>query len=622
MIAALQHVLLVAALVLAACAGLQLLAWAMHKYTLLGAFNLYPLVALSATLFAVGVVTGIAGLELVSGGLTFAVLSAAVTGARRRMQALNAGGMLREHELSRRWVWQPGPLRAPGEHARIGRQGEITRVRPWRADVAYVSLRDASPPSRLTGRSRDSGPRLPLGEGRHVFLVGATGAGKTTTARRLVAARVLEQRSSLVILDQKGDARDVEEMRRLAAAAGVAFVLFDSQDPSTDRWQPLWGTPSAVAARAVEAIKQSEPYYYDILRKHLDVVCNILHAADHWPPSVPFLIDACDPSHYPVLLGMARGLAAVQAPLIRRAERHARWMGSLKSSDLAGGAVRLETALALASSRVVTPRITPDGDAVAVQLVQALRQRAVVMFRTHADTMPDEAAALTTVALADLHAAAESDVGPWTLLMDEFGAVINTAADRALAILQRGRTHHGQAVLITQSVADVEALTGTTGLLDSLSDNFAAVVAHRQTSPDSRDWLARLMGTRELWQHTNQTDGHGSRLSGRGSSRRVHEFRVAPDTFASLDQGEAVIYTPEALQAQRTHISPVILPATAPARIDPHGPRHAFEIGVHPETVLALPATAPAHENRDDDQIPPDDDDPHTGGDGHPFDTI
>ncbi len=623
MIAALQHVLLVVGLVLVACAIAQLLAWSMHKYTLLGAFNLYPLAALAAILLAVGIVTGIAGLELVSGGLTFAVLSAAVTGARRRMQALNAGGMLREHELSRRWAWQPGPVRAPGEHVRIGRQGEITRVRPWRADVPYVSLRDASLPSRLTGRVRDGGPRLPLGEGRHVFLVGATGAGKTTTARRLVAARVLEQRSSLVILDQKGDARDVEEVRRLAAAAGVAFVLFDSQDPSTDRWQPLWGSPSGVAARAVEAIKQSEPYYYDILRKHLDVVCNILHAADHWPPSVPFLIDACDPSHYPVLLGITRGLNAEHVSLLRRAERHARWMRSLKSSDLAGGAVRLETALALASSRLVTPRITPDGDAVAVQLVQALRQRAVVMFRTHADTMPDEAAALTTVALADLHAAAESDVGSWTLLLDEFGAVINTAADRALAILQRGRTHHGQAVLITQSVADVEALTGTTGLLDSLSDNFAAVVAHRQTSPDSRDWLARLMGTRELWQHTNQTDGHGSRLSGRGSSRRVHEFRVAPDTFATLDQGEAVVYTPEALQAQRTHISPVILPATAPARIDPHGPRHASEIGVHPETVLSLPATTPAHENRDVDELPPeDDDDQHAGGDEHPFDAI
>ena len=87
-------------------------------------------------------------------------------------------------------------------------------------------------------------------------------------------------------------------MEQLAARAGVPFVLFDSQDPATDRWQPLWGSPDGVAARAVEAIKQSEPYYYDVLRRHLDVVCKVLHAAGMWPPSIPLLIDACLPGNY------------------------------------------------------------------------------------------------------------------------------------------------------------------------------------------------------------------------------------------------------------------------------------------------------------------------------------
>ena len=59
----------------------------------------------------------------------------------------------------------------------------------------------------------------------------------------------------------------------LAATAEVAFILFDSQDPDTDRWQPLWGSADGVAARAVEPIKQTESYYYDVLRRHLDVVC-------------------------------------------------------------------------------------------------------------------------------------------------------------------------------------------------------------------------------------------------------------------------------------------------------------------------------------------------------------
>jgi hypothetical protein len=585
MITAAQHVLVLIAVAATAVLAAQVVAWLMHKYTLLAAFNLYPLVAVALMWLIAGALLHARSLTTAAGIATIALGAASAKSARRRANALTGGGALRAHELSRRWIWQPRPDRTAGERVWVGGQGEVIHHKPWDPELPYVSAYDQ--PSRRTAKG-GSGPRLPLGEGQHVFLVGATGAGKTTTARRLLAARVLAQRSSLVVLDQKGDTNDVRQLRSLAAAAGVPFVLLDSQDPDTDRWQPLWGTPSAVAARATEAIKESEPYYYDVLRKHLDVVCKVLHAADRWPPSVPFLIDACQPAHYSEVLAIAGGLPGEQETLRHHAQRHALWVSSRKGAeDLHGGALRLETALALASRRVVTPRITADGEAVGVDLRQALRHRAVVMFRTHADTMPDEAAALTTVALADLHAAAESDVGPWTLLLDEFGAVISTASDRALAILQRGRSHHGQAVVITQSVADIEALTSTTGLLDSLSDNFAAIVAHRQTSPDSRDWLARLMGTRELWQHTNQTDGHGARLSGRGSARRVHEFRVAPDTFSHLDRGEAVIYSPEGRQADRTHISALVLPAGDPERIQREGQRHRVELGVHPETTIA-----------------------------------
>jgi hypothetical protein len=418
------------------------------------------------------------------------------------------------------------------------------------------------------------------------MLVGATGAGKTTTARRLIATRTLAQHAAVLVLDQKGDPEDVEQMRRLAAAANVPFVLFDSQNHETDRWQPLWGTPDGVAARAVEPIRQSEPYYYDALRRHLDIVCKVLHAADRWPPSVPFLIDSCQPFRYSSVADIADRLSEQHAPLSRRAFEHGRYVSSPQGiKDIGGGANRLEVALALASRQLVTPRITPDGQAVGVRLVEALQQRAVIMWRTHADTMPDEAAALSVLALADIHEATAVAHVPWTLVLDEFGAVIKTAAERALASLQRGRSHDGQIVVITQSSADVEAITGQTGLLASLTDNFAAIVAHRQTSPESRDWLAKLMGTRALWQHTNATSGHGQH-SGRGSARRVREFRVGSDVFGNLQRGEAVIYTPVAGEPNRAAIVAVELADADPEQIDPAGQQHPCEIAVHPEDCL------------------------------------
>ena len=98
-------------------------------------------------------------------------------------------------------------------------------------------------------------------------------------------------------------------------------------------------------------------------------------------------------------------------------------------------------------------------------------------------------------------------------------------------------------IVITQSAMDIEALSQQTGLLAAMTDNFRGFCVHRQVAPESRDWLAKLMGTIALWQSTDQTAAHGSVHSGRGSRRRVREFRVGSDVFATLRDGEAVIHT-------------------------------------------------------------------------------
>ena len=577
-------------------------AWLLRRHTSLSIRNLYPFAVLGDRGRRDSRRERVVGGVLVLVPVSAPVLAGAAVGWRWRTADLGAGEELRNHELSRRWIWQPAPTRPAGERVYLRGQGELVHDRPWPTGVRYASMTAAW----------EHGPRLPLGDGQHIVVFGATGAGKTTTARRLIAARTLAQHAALLVLDQKGDQEDVAQMQLLAAKAGVPFLLFDSQDPQTDRWQPLWGTPDGVAARCVEPVRQSEPYYYDALRRHLDIVCKVLHSTGRWPPSVPFLIDCCQPLRYPALLELAKQLPDQHATLTRRATEHGRYVQSPQGiKDLSGGANRLEVALALAGRQLVTPRSAGDGETVAVRLIEALRQRAVVMWRTHADTMPDEAAALSVLALADLHDAAEHANAPWTLLLDEFGAVIKMAAARGVAILQRGRSHHGQVVVITQSSADVEALTGQPGLLASLTDNFAGIVAHRQTSPESRDWLAKLMGTRALWQTTNQTSGHGSQHTGRGSARRVREFRMGSDVFSALTRGEAVIYTPLAGNPQRAHIAPVHLPDGQPDRIDRNGPRHPCEIAVHPEDSMqdpapptdGPPATTPTNDEDDPDNM-------------------
>jgi len=352
-------------------------AWWMRRRTTLSARNLYPLAALGVMVLLAALTVRAWPISLVVLPLAAPWAAGATVGARWRSRDLGAGEELRNHELARRWIWQPAPERPAGERVYLRSQDELVRERDWPDHIDYVSM------TVLGG----GGPRLPIGAGQHVVLFGATGTGKTTTARRLIAARTLAHHAALLVLDQKGDPEDVEQMQALAAAAGVPFILFDSQDPTTDRWQPLWGSPDVVAARAVEPIKQSEPYYYDVLRRHLDVVSKVLHAADVWPPSVPLLVDACQPTNYDQLLAISKSLGHEHDPLKRRAEAHRTYVTSQRGTqDLSGGAFRLEVALALAGRALVTPRVTSDGAAVGVRLLNALREGAIVMWRTHADT--------------------------------------------------------------------------------------------------------------------------------------------------------------------------------------------------------------------------------------------
>ena len=333
---------------------------------------------------------------------------------------------------------------------------------------------------------------------------------------RAAAGRVVKDHAALFFVDQKGDPHAEAFLRNLAAAIGVPFILFDPRADDSDHWQPLWGErPAEVVARVLAGIQTSEPYYADVLRLHVGIVATVLHTAGYWPPSFPLLVEASQLTRFDRVVALARDHKNTQPELWRRVENQARFVSSREGEKaLSGGLVRLSLVIGEAWRSVLTPRIDPTGDPVGVSLANAIRQRAIVLWRTHVDLMPDEAQTITATILNDIHASAveaQTDgPAPWTCVLDEFGAVIATAADQALALLQRGRTHEGQVLVVTQSIADIEALTGQPGLLASMADNFAGFIIHRQSAPESRDWLAKLMGTTALWQSTDQTSGHDS----------------------------------------------------------------------------------------------------------------
>ncbi|MBE2316692.1 type IV secretion system DNA-binding domain-containing protein [Solirubrobacter sp. CPCC 204708] len=546
-------------------------AWWAHRRTRLSAWNLYALAPVGMGLWTLALLFRQPPLLIVAAPVLSGALVAASLARRLRLAALGAGGELREFERARVMVWSllgPGARArraakyARGERVRIAGQGELVRERAWPVDEPFVPM------------AADGTGLVPSRAGRHLLIVGATGSGKTVSARRWLLARMLRDQVGVLVCDPKGDRGLERDLRAGARLAGRPMVVFDPRDPVGDRWNPLWSDDiGAVVSRLVAPIGAGDGnarYYADLLQVHLGTVAAGLRAAGLWPANLPLLLDAAQLNRYDELLALVRVSAGEHADVVERMRAHRATLATPEGRrDLTGGILRLRV-VAGESWRTV---LAPDGARGAITLPAALAAGAVVLVRTWVDDLPDEARAITTLFLADAAAAALTlpEGGEWAALIDEFGGVLSTGAgERALALMQRARSAGGQVAVTTQSVTDFAAATGNPALLDALADNFAAGIFHRQSAPESKDWLSKLIGTREVWQYTDRTTRSGAATDGVGSRRRVREFLVRPDDFRALATGEAYVWSTLGPPPERVQVQPAELPDhdRPPAAID------------------------------------------------------
>ena len=437
------------------------------------------------------------------------------------------------------------------------------------------------------------GPRVPRRSGRHVFTAGGTGSGKTTIAR---CAPPPAASSKTGPRCSSSTRRATRTPRRSCAAsppsAGVPFILLDPHAPDSDHWQPLWGErPAEVVAGVLSGIEASEPYYIDALRLHVGIVASVLHAGGYWPPSFPLLVEAAQLEQFDRVVALAAQHKTQHPELYRRVKNHQPFVESPEGAKALARRPRPPRAR---DRRRLAPRPHPPPPS------QTGSSSASASPRRSASTPSCSGAPTSTRCPTKRRRSPPSSSptstpapsrpkhdGPalWTVVLDEFGAVITTAGDQALALLQRGRTHEGQVHVITQSVADIEALTGQTGLLASMTDNFTAFIIHRQASPESRDWLAKLMGTTALWQSTDQTSGHNA--TGTGTRRRVRRVpRQLRHLRRAADRRSRHPHHARPAARQVTRVKQLKLAVTRPRPDRRRAPAATCEMTVHPATEL------------------------------------
>jgi len=408
-------------------------------------------------------------------------------------------------------------------------------------------------------------------EGRHVVLsdhqlsahgliLGASGAGKSTTLLRILTEHVARNRP-VIAIDMKGSPSFAAELQAAAAAAGRPFLLWSIDGPS--HWNPLsHGNPTELKDRLIATERFSEPHYKRAAERYAQMALSVLaHAHPGRPPTLSEMVTAMDSRRIP------RMLRDLPRPLAQRVQDYLSELTPDQLSAVKG----LRTRLALMAESAAGPFLEPaqdggggpgrDGGGPAlgggapalrgggqIDLRAALSGDPVVVFSLNSSRYPGLAAQIGTMVIQDLVSATGERLSesrgrplPHALVgIDEFSAL---GADHLVHLVARGREPGLSVVLATQEFADMER--AARGLRDQLVGNAAVKIIHRQDVPDSALMAAQLVGTHQVWERTIQT---GAGLLGRydtrrGTRRLVERFVIHPNQIKRLTTGEAIVIT-------------------------------------------------------------------------------
>ena len=407
----------------------------------------------------------------------------------------------------------------------------------------------------------------------HGLIVGASGAGKSTTMLALLTEHILRGRP-VVAIDMKGSPEFAARLELAARAAGRPFAVWTPDGPA--RWNPLQhGNATELKDKLIATERFTEPHYQRAAERYVQLALGaLIELRPDRAPTIDDVVDVMDP----------RRLGALTRGLPRERKEHVQdYLSGLGSDQLS--AVRgLATRLAIVTESHTGQFLLGDpgggagsGPEANIDLRAALDGEAVVVFSLNSSRYGKLAAQLGTLAIQDLITATgdrqervESprpgqSVPEQALVgLDEFSALGN---DNVLSLLARGRSSRVSVLLATQELADLNRAGH--GLADQIVGITAVKIAHRQDVHASAQTVAQMAGTERVWESSYQlaAGAFGRRRTSRETRRSIEQPVIHPNTVKQLKTGQAVVIAKHPEASTRTvRVAPPREPRGGPER--------------------------------------------------------
>ncbi|MBO0769232.1 MAG: DUF853 family protein, partial [Solirubrobacterales bacterium] len=362
----------------------------------------------------------------------------------------------------------------------------------------------------------------------HGLILGASGAGKSTTLMR-IGAHQIQRGRPLIVIDLKGSPDLAAKLGAQANAANRRLRIWTPEGP--ELWNPLaHGNPTELKDRLIGAERFSEPHYRRAAERYVQTAFTVMQELGI-TPTLAWTVDLLEPK---TLMTAARELPDP------RSQQVTAYLRGLSRDQLS--AVRgLGSRLAVLSESHAGRYLEPDPAAPGIDLRGALNGGDVVLFSLNSSSYGSLAAQLGTLAVQDLVSAAGARLNqasrePAIVALDEFSAL---GSEQVVALIARGREAGVSVMLATQELADLDR--AGPGFRDQVIGSTALKIAHRQDGPRSAEQVAAMAGSTQAWEQS-YSDARDSRQS-RVNTRLVDKPVVDPAQIQTLATGEAMVLT-------------------------------------------------------------------------------
>jgi hypothetical protein len=445
--------------------------------------------------------------------------------------------------------------------------------------------------------------RLPLAAlCRHLFLIGATGFGKTTLLLHLVDA-ALQEGWAVFFVDCKGD----PDLLAYAQEHGGEVYRLGGRR----KWDVLKGDRTQVADRLIagEMAHSDARYYPEIMGRYVQTVLGVLDAA-HGAGAPP----ARDPHEVARLLA-PKALKAEVAALVATGRHDALrpLLGTIEAdyvgdqhteAALLGFQHRFNRLLESVIGPTLGPGVGLDG-APALDLERAVRAGKLVLFSVPTDAYQGQgkkvamwailaAQALTANLRADYHARMG---GRLLFVIDEF-AQLEEETTRMGPLLRMARSAGVGVILAAQGTVDlfarVDARLAKATLSTILNACSTKIVMHQGDQEDREPWVEHF-GEREVETRAASYDAAGEVTGQRAVTKKRPV--VSADELGKLGIGQAIVETDAGLIR-------LLVPARLPIAAAEASAPSAADVAPAPDVVTETPAAgAPMAPDPDADAV-------------------